>query len=643
MANLDAYGVGNVAWLAGFRGDSPGGGLTMAIAISMTEDPSGDPTRDSPPNADQWHSIDRGLWQINNHWHPEVTDAEAHDPLASAQAAYRISSGGRDWTPWSTFNSGAYRNHLVAAQAAATAITNAGGTSVGTSAATPNENVPTSGYSPDVGDSLVSVPLANEWQPIHQIDDLFLGGATLPENIALLVADTSSIDLSIDQVSQMDVIIEDPQLLVLKYGLIALGIAASWQDINLELTSITTQGGNALEEVDIIFRAAGAGQMVRDRGSGQLDGTNNTWNNISPTDLMAQLARSKGLNFVGKGSAPQDIARNAPTNPAAYLLWESDWDIGKRLAATLGYWAFEAGGTYYFAPPSWLVTRLVTFKVGWRGSAGDPAYDAIDVPKCFRSEDTLMTGAEITVTLPRERGEQIRCGMTMLLSGIPGFEGPYITSHVQWPLDNYSPVTVTAMEPKDPVPTLVLDTGVVSIAPTQPGTASALDFVTMALRQVGKPYQLGGGHNQSDANPSSFDCASLVAWAAAQVGIDPKTLGGSGVTVTTLVNACIDAHSLLLPAGSALSGGWYPLAELTAGVPVGLATRGALMFVGNGAPNGWEHVAISLGDGHSTVQATHTGSYVLVINQENDFIASGLVPGLNYGTSAKTGPGMRAA
>ena len=54
-------------------------------------------------------SIDRGWLQINSVQHAEVTDAQAFDPLQAAIAAWRISSHGTAFTPWSTFVSGAYR------------------------------------------------------------------------------------------------------------------------------------------------------------------------------------------------------------------------------------------------------------------------------------------------------------------------------------------------------------------------------------------------------------------------------------------------------------------------------------------------------------------------------------------------------
>lgn len=57
-------------------------------------------------------SIDRGLFQINSRWHPEVSRRCAFDALCNAEEAYRISEGGRDWHQWTTWHTGAYRAYL---------------------------------------------------------------------------------------------------------------------------------------------------------------------------------------------------------------------------------------------------------------------------------------------------------------------------------------------------------------------------------------------------------------------------------------------------------------------------------------------------------------------------------------------------
>lgn len=101
MTTLTPAQIAACASNAGFKGE----GLTWAVAVALAE--SGGRTDAVHVNGDQWHSRDRGVWQINDHAHPDVSDAAAFNPVSCAQAAYRISSGGTSWKPWSTFTDGA--------------------------------------------------------------------------------------------------------------------------------------------------------------------------------------------------------------------------------------------------------------------------------------------------------------------------------------------------------------------------------------------------------------------------------------------------------------------------------------------------------------------------------------------------------
>lgn len=61
----------------------------------------------------------RGLWQINVDAHPWATSGDLYDPAVNAAAAYQIANGGRNFTPWSTYTNGAYKQFLPAALRAA--------------------------------------------------------------------------------------------------------------------------------------------------------------------------------------------------------------------------------------------------------------------------------------------------------------------------------------------------------------------------------------------------------------------------------------------------------------------------------------------------------------------------------------------
>jgi hypothetical protein len=91
-----------------------------ALAVAWAE--SGlntDATGTNPgPRPGTVASRDRGLWQINDAAHPDVTDACAYDATCSSQAMMRISNGGTNWNPWTTYTNGSAANMVPAARLA---------------------------------------------------------------------------------------------------------------------------------------------------------------------------------------------------------------------------------------------------------------------------------------------------------------------------------------------------------------------------------------------------------------------------------------------------------------------------------------------------------------------------------------------
>jgi len=85
-------------------------GLSIITAIAQAESGLAVHGPDNI-NSDQWHSRDRGILQINSHWHPEVSDSCAYNPACAFQAAFRI-SGGNNFSQWATFTGGQYKTFL---------------------------------------------------------------------------------------------------------------------------------------------------------------------------------------------------------------------------------------------------------------------------------------------------------------------------------------------------------------------------------------------------------------------------------------------------------------------------------------------------------------------------------------------------
>jgi hypothetical protein len=76
------------------------GAASTAASVAMAES-SG---QASATNVNTNGSTDRGYWQINSIWGAQST----YDPAANARAAVQISHDGTDFSPWTTYTSGAY-------------------------------------------------------------------------------------------------------------------------------------------------------------------------------------------------------------------------------------------------------------------------------------------------------------------------------------------------------------------------------------------------------------------------------------------------------------------------------------------------------------------------------------------------------
>ena len=93
--------------------------VVIAVAVAMAESSCN-------PNAvftNPGGCRDRGLWQIDDCAHPDVSDACAFQIQCNAAGAWRISNHGGTWTPWTTFDNGAWENFVPAARDAVSGFT----------------------------------------------------------------------------------------------------------------------------------------------------------------------------------------------------------------------------------------------------------------------------------------------------------------------------------------------------------------------------------------------------------------------------------------------------------------------------------------------------------------------------------------
>lgn len=110
------YGMALAAcWIAGWRRRD----LTIAVAVMTAE--SGryvGAWHDNLDDAGSITSTDRGLFQINDRWHSDLSDADAYCAIPNIRYAFEMSGGrdtqanAHDFTAWAAFNSGAYLKYV---------------------------------------------------------------------------------------------------------------------------------------------------------------------------------------------------------------------------------------------------------------------------------------------------------------------------------------------------------------------------------------------------------------------------------------------------------------------------------------------------------------------------------------------------
>lgn len=111
MAVISLQDAATYARNAGFVGKP----LAIVLAIAIQE--SSLDTHSINTNTDG--TIDRGILQINNYWHKEVSDNCAFDPQCAFNAGYRISNNGTNFGSWETWKNGHYLRSMPTTQAVA--------------------------------------------------------------------------------------------------------------------------------------------------------------------------------------------------------------------------------------------------------------------------------------------------------------------------------------------------------------------------------------------------------------------------------------------------------------------------------------------------------------------------------------------
>lgn len=128
----------------------------LAASIALAESSGQQHSTDNDSNG----TVDRGYWQINSVHGAQST----YDPVGNVKAAIAISRNGADFSPWVTYNSGAYKQYL------GQPIGNLGSPQVslpGRSSGNGTTTTTTSGGQPDVQSAGIAALMSAADKPIN--------------------------------------------------------------------------------------------------------------------------------------------------------------------------------------------------------------------------------------------------------------------------------------------------------------------------------------------------------------------------------------------------------------------------------------------------------------------------------------------
>jgi len=180
----------SMSQVAGYwkRGGGSSSSCPTAVAVAWAESHGNPRARGNNPG-----SYDRGLWQINSKWHPDVSDSCAYNAACNAKNAVRISSGGSRWSPWATYNHGKHRQYLSQARSACSnsrdedgsvTVPESGSRTWGDSPSDPNGQLTASwsGLSAMLKDLFGKKPEKTNTDMYSRDEDDYTGGVTIPDS-----------------------------------------------------------------------------------------------------------------------------------------------------------------------------------------------------------------------------------------------------------------------------------------------------------------------------------------------------------------------------------------------------------------------------------------------------------------------------
>lgn len=96
-----------LCYYVGFRGHD----LSVAVAVMSAESARWTENFHINYPGSTQESTDRGLFQINDMWHPDLSDEDAYKAIPNARYAYKMSSG-QYFGAWAAYKSGRYLYYM---------------------------------------------------------------------------------------------------------------------------------------------------------------------------------------------------------------------------------------------------------------------------------------------------------------------------------------------------------------------------------------------------------------------------------------------------------------------------------------------------------------------------------------------------
>ena len=376
----------------------------------------------------------RGLWMIDDARGFDRRMMTTDGAYAAAKAVL-VSSGGLDFSPWSTWVDGRYKTHLNAARQAEAQAASVSGSildergsysvvGVGQRVAVTTGAGGTQS-TPDPAAGVGGV-LAAQYESARPLTGLRVSGTEMTSDLAALAIGEVAYAAGMDEIPNLSFTIADPQgdLLWFQRNLWVRGARVQYLDLDLRIDEIKFEpGGHTTGQLQITAIDGLVYALQQLRGA-------RVASKVSPTEFIRQEVRLAGFNpdlyFLGESLPTQtEIARDVPdSSGSAGSTSGSDvpsaWTTILRLAKEHGRRAFVSGrklimGSAAFAA-DW--TAPGSLRIGWHDSPEGERW--LSLPTAQQTSQGSGTGVtEVTGLVPLNRARYFRPGVVVIVHNTP--------------------------------------------------------------------------------------------------------------------------------------------------------------------------------------------------------------------------------